>query len=243
MIAIWTVIWKEWRELLLLYGSRQGTVVRLLFSGLIIATFLPLQTENWVNSPLVIGISGWLPLVWVSVIIADAFAGERERHTLETLLASPLSDRAILLGKVGAAVGYGWGYTMLILLLGLLTVNVFHGEGRLMLYSAPIALGAATLALETALLAASAGVLVSLRATTVRQAQQQLSLAVLILTLVPSLGVTILPYQLQTSWFSTLKHTATTEVFLLILLVLLVCDLSLLLLTMARFKRSRLILD
>jgi len=33
---------------------------------------------------------------------------ERERHTLETLLASRLSDRAILFGKNGAAIGYSF---------------------------------------------------------------------------------------------------------------------------------------
>src|SRR5258705_13563545 len=48
-----------------------------------------------------------LPFMILQSIIVDSFAGERERHTLETLLASRLSDRAILLGKFGAAVPYG----------------------------------------------------------------------------------------------------------------------------------------
>jgi ABC-2 type transport system permease protein len=244
MIAdIWTVLWKEWRELLLLYGSKRGTISRLLFSGLLIAVVLPLQTGKlWVKSPLVIGLSGWLALTWVVVIVADSFAGERERHTLETLLASPLSDRAILLGKVAAVVSYGWAYTMLILLMALVTVNVsYRGEG--LLYPVPIALGAVTFALESALLAASAGVLVSLKATTVRQAQQQLGLAILALTLIPSLGLSILPDTLNDKWFLTLEQTQTTQVFLMILLVVLVFDFGLLLVAMARFKRSRLIVD
>ena len=47
-------------------------------------------------------------------MIADGIPGERERHTLETLLASRLSDRSILLGKVMAAVptaGASWSST------------------------------------------------------------------------------------------------------------------------------------
>ena len=43
--------------------------------------------------------------------VPDPLPRERERHTLETLLASRLSDRAILLGKIGAAVGFEWVIT------------------------------------------------------------------------------------------------------------------------------------
>jgi len=42
-------------------------------------------------------------LLIVMSIVPDSFAGERDRATLETLLASRLPDRAILLGKVAAA--------------------------------------------------------------------------------------------------------------------------------------------
>jgi ABC-type Na+ efflux pump permease subunit len=41
-------------------------------------------------------------------MITDSIAGERERQTLETLLASRLPDRAILLGKVAAITLLGW---------------------------------------------------------------------------------------------------------------------------------------
>ncbi len=41
-----------------------------------------------------------VPLMTASVVAADAIAGERERRTLEGLLLTPLSDRAILLAKV-----------------------------------------------------------------------------------------------------------------------------------------------
>lgn len=50
----------------------------------------------------------YFPLVLTLTMVADSFAGERERHALETLLASRLSDRAILLGEAAALTSYGW---------------------------------------------------------------------------------------------------------------------------------------
>jgi len=70
----------------------------------------------------------WVPLFLVMGVIAYSFAGDRERHTLETLLASRLSNRAILLGKIAAAVGYALRVTLLSLAAGLVTVNVAHGR-------------------------------------------------------------------------------------------------------------------
>lgn len=41
-----------------------------------------------------------VPLMVASVIAADSFAGERERHTLETLLYSPTTDRELFVAKL-----------------------------------------------------------------------------------------------------------------------------------------------
>ncbi len=54
-----------------------------------------------------------VPLMVASVIAADAFAGEKERRTLEALLYTPTTDSELLLGKllVGfvPAMGVAWG--------------------------------------------------------------------------------------------------------------------------------------
>jgi len=54
-----------------------------------------------------------VPLMMVSVIAADAFAGEKERRTLEALLYTPTSDAEVLLGKALAAylpaLAVAWG--------------------------------------------------------------------------------------------------------------------------------------
>lgn len=244
MIAdIWTVIWKEWRELLFQRGNLRGIVLSLLPSVVLFGILLPSQLGRfWVESAISLGFWGWLPMLPVTVVIADAFAGERERHTLETLLASPLSEQAILFGKVGAVVGYAWVLTLIILLVGLITVNFTHGD-RVLLYPVTIMLGGMVLALLTATLMASSGVIVSLRSATVKQAAQQLAFASIALTWLPLFGFSLLPTALQSSLMTSAQSLNTTQLFLTSLVVLTVLDIGLLWVAMARFKRSRLILD
>ncbi len=224
-------------------GNLRAILLSLLPSVLIFGILLPAQVGRvWVESPLPLLLWGWLAMLPVTAIIADAFAGERERHTLETLLASPLSEQAILLGKVGAAVGYAWLLALIMLLAGLITVNVVAGNGKILFYPVEVAFGGGMLGLLTATLSASIGVLVSLRAATVKQAAQQLVFVSIAVTWLPLFGLGLLPSQLQESLIPSAK-TGTTTIFLLACVVLVCLDFGLLRLAMARFKRSRLILD
>lgn len=68
-------------------------------------------------------------------LVADAFAGERERHTLETLLATAFPDTSILLGKIAASVLYAWGIAFACSLLGVITINVVFPSGGLQFYN------------------------------------------------------------------------------------------------------------
>lgn len=243
MIAdIRTVVWKEWKEILSWGGSR-GKVGILIFVG-VFGIFLPLQMGRaWVESPMVLAYWACVPLFLVTSVIADSFAGERERHTLETLLASRLSDRAILFGKVGAAVGYGVGMTWLSLLLGLVTANLAHGQGKLLLYPVTMGLGIVGLSLLGASLAAGAGVLVSLRAATVRQAQQTLSIAIMVLLFVPIFGAQALPVEWKARLFETFMATDITHLVMIAVVILTLLNVGLLAAAKAKFRRARLILD
>jgi ABC-2 type transport system permease protein len=110
-------------------------------------------------------------------MVADTFAGERERDTLEALLASRLPDRAIVLGKVGAVAAYGWLITMLCWFAGWVVVSVAFGAaapGPLFVLAWPLLLSGLA-----ACFVALIGVLISLRAQSVRQAQQLMSVAML----------------------------------------------------------------
>jgi len=211
---------------------------------LVFGVFLPLQNGiEWITSPILMAAWAWLPLILVAGVIADSFAGERERHTLETLLASRLSDESILLGKVVAAVVYGCGFTLLLAAVSLLSVNIAHWQGHFVMFPAMTAVGIPVLSLLSALAAAAAGVLLSLRAPTARQAAQMLSVVVMLLLFVPVFGFRALPADLRArigeviAGFNPITAVATTVGFLLLL------DGVLLVLGLMRFRRARLILD
>lgn len=249
MIAdIWTIMWKEFRELIFSKGSGRGGVMRLGLMVVIFGVFLPLQSgRDWVASPMSLVFWAWVPLFLVVGVIADAFAGERERHTLETLLASRMPNRSILFGKVLAAVSYGWGVTMVSLTLGLIVVNVVHGRGGLLLYPPLVVVAGTVLGFLTAGLAASGGVLVSLRSPTVRQAAQTMSIAVFACVWVPIAIISALPRLfpnvsgLQVQAF--LANANWPMVLVAATVVLVALDGALLAAGLARFQRAKLILD
>lgn len=239
-----TVAWKEWRELLQLGGSHRGGRFSLAILVGVFGVLLPLQSgAEWVQSPATVFYWGWVPLMLVGSAVADSFAGERERHTLETLLASRLPDRAILLGKMAAAVAYGWGLVLAMLLLSLVTVNLSARSGPWLLFPWRFAVGAPLMALLGAGLAATAGVLVSLRAQTVRQAAQTLNVAVLLLVFIPVLGIQALPDAWQTQLGAWALTIGVDGMLWPAAAVLAALDLALLAAAFARFRRARLVLD
>ncbi len=202
-----TMIWKEWKEYFLQRGNMRGGLVGYLVVLGVFGAYLPYQTgPEWVRSPAPMALWSWLPLFLVSSLVADSFAGERERGTLEAILATRLPDRAILLGKILALVLYGFAFVVLGALLALLTVNVAYSSEGLLLYSPLLALGIVAFGLLFALLAASAGVLISLQAPTARQAAQTMSIAIMILLFVPILGFQALPATLQQQLYLVLEE-------------------------------------
>jgi len=54
-----------------------------------------------------------IPLMASSVIASDSFAGEKERKTIEGLLATPLSDSELMLGKILVSFVPSMGVTLL----------------------------------------------------------------------------------------------------------------------------------
>lgn len=163
---ILTVMWKERRGMFRYRGSRTRFLL-VLVGPLLMAIVFPLQAgPDWVKDLDSVFIAVFVPIILVSITISDSFAGERERHTLPTLLSSRLPDRALLFGKMITPVAVGWGAALLFALLSLVIVNVAHGEGEFLFYTPPIALGILALSLLAATIMARAGVLTSLRAAT-----------------------------------------------------------------------------
>lgn len=103
----WTIVLKEWREW-------QCIRARFGWSALLLLTVAwsfaaPVLLGGFAAGSLLVPVA-WaaLPITLAGAMITDAIAGERERQTLETLLASRLSGRAIMLGKVVAITLLGW---------------------------------------------------------------------------------------------------------------------------------------
>jgi ABC-2 type transport system permease protein len=243
MSDILTVMWKELHELFLQRGTRRGTLISVAVMLFMFGIMVPLQLgRTWVETPVGLVYWCWLPFMMVNNVIADSFAGERERHTLETLLSSRLSDLSILLGKVITAIFYGWGTSLLGILLALVTVNIAVGHGVLLLYPLWLAIGAPLVSLLVAGLAAGIGVLVSLRASTVRQAQQTVGMA-FILVLLPLFILPILPGDWKAALYNFLKTADAFAIALGALVGVFLIDVTLIVISMLRFRRDKLILD
>lgn len=91
-----------------------------------------------------------------SNLATDSFAGERERHTLETVLAGPVTPRLLLWGKILAQLallGGGLAIGTVLSLLILLTLNPTPTEYALFFLAFPFVLiGSVTLGLMMLLL-------------------------------------------------------------------------------------------
>lgn len=182
MNDFWTMVWKETRDSV--FSSRRSELIIPLMVISIMGVVIPWQFgQRWISlSPAMVIIVCYIPFFLTTSYIGDAVAGERERHTLETLLASRISDGAVLWGKITVTVAYTWGLTLIGLLLGLVVPNLLPGRAGWEFYH-PIGIFVEMLVLSllASLLSASAGVLISLRAATVRQAQQTMAVGTLIL--------------------------------------------------------------
>jgi ABC-2 type transport system permease protein len=236
MSDILTMVWKESKDVLFQGGWR--SLLRPLIVVGIMGIYLPLQLgPQWVAfTPIAMLLLLWIPFFVIISFIGDAIAGERERHTLETLLASRMPDRAILLGKVIAIVLYAWGMGVLSLLLGLVLVDLFRTQGHWMFYPLDLLVDALVLILLASVLAASAGVLISLRVATVRQAQQILSVG----TIVFVFGIIFVLRAVPANVFASLSYA---QFLIIVMVVIAVLDAILLGFSLVSFQRSRLILS
>jgi ABC-2 type transport system permease protein len=240
---IGAILYKEIKELLFQRGQGRSSSVRMLIFIGVFGILLPLQNGiGALTSPAGLVFWAWIPYMLISGITADTFAGERERHTLETLLASRLSDRAILFGKLGAVVGYSWGMTIITILVNLVTVNLVFWQGHVVLYP-PLLFGEILLvSLLVALFSAGQGIIISLRSPTARAAQQTMSILMFVL-LVPIFLLTLLPKRLLAQVNGLAANLSASQFIVGLIVFLFVVDLGLILYSMTQFQRSKLISD
>lgn len=237
MNDIWTMIWKETKDSVL-QGGLSALIRPLLLIGVLGIGFPWRFGLQWLALiPIVMGIVVYFPFILILSFVGDAIAGERERHTLETLLASRISDSAILLGKIIVTTGYAWSTALLGLLLGLVVANLSKGQGSWQFYThIDLLLEALGLSLLTSLLGVSGGALISMRSATVRQAQQVLIAATLVLVAGGVVLIRFLPAQ-------TISSFSISQIWLIAMAVLALLDAILLGVSLVSFSRSRLMLS
>lgn len=248
MIAdVWTVMWKERKALFRQQGSRARTIFTFLIPVAVFGLYTPWgEGLGWVEGYWSLITSVFIPLIMVGTIIAESVAGERERHTLETLLASRLPDRAILFGKLGFAIFYGWIATLIVLLLGLATANIADWNGHIVLFPPIIAIANIIISLLLAGIMASLGVFVSLRAATAQGAMQTLTAATLFPLLV--IGVLLTSLLSMKGDFAQgiidfIGKINITQMIFAVITVLSLIWAALFWAATNRFKRQRLFLD
>lgn len=241
---VWTVARKEWLEIFdqLLKFKRGGwsIIIIILFLGVV----SPLQLGTaWLTSPLMFFYWPILTTSMTSTLIADSIAGERERHTLETLLASRLSDTAIILGKILAAVMYGFAFASVNILIGWAVVNLRHGHGELLTMPAYRLASLLALILGGSFFISGIGVFVSLRAATVRQAQQTFGIIILLLMMTPVLFSQFISPERQATILGRVAELGLETISLRVAGVLAAWALVLNLAAIRRFKRGTVALD
>lgn len=238
MADIWTVIWRERKTMFRYRGSRLRSVITVLVPVVLVAVYFPWQMENWIDSYESL-FSAIIPTMMILLTVPDSFAGERERHTLSTLLASRLPDRAILFGKLVISIGLGFWMMLGVLMLAMVTANTVHWDGHVHFYSLT------TLALDLAFglflstVVASAGVLISLRASTVQEAQQLLGVAVMM----PPIVVGFIALIFRERLADLAEGVNATHIALIFVAVLAAASAGLLAAAAARFRRARLMAE
>jgi ABC-2 type transport system permease protein len=244
MRDIWTVVWKEWQEFRdQLLSLRRGGLSALILA-LILGVVAPVQLgAEWVQSKIIVAYWPFLAATMVSSLIADSVAGERERHTLETLLASRLPDSAIIIGKIGAAVLYGLGFAVANLVIGIIAVNIAHRENGLILFAAQRFVVTIVLTILASLFMAGIGVFISLRASTVKQAQQAFGIAIIVITMGPLLLFNALDADTRTRFLLRLSAMGETRIEAYAIGGLAVASAVVIAAALGRFRRGKLVLD
>ena len=183
-----------------------------------------------------------VPITVIGFVSPDSFVRERRHGTLEPLLATPISDQAILFGKIGMAGLYGWGIMLVNMLLSLVTLNVIFAQGGVLLYSFDMAIVIIVLGFLFSFLLAIGGVYYSLYATTLLEAQNGLGK----LLFVPITFVALLVSPYTPGWWQAIvaqrvANFGVLSLFLIFVALLLVMDGTLMVITLVRFQRKRLV--
>lgn len=241
---IHAMIWKEWKEMLWQRDrSRMDAILRATVTVVVFAILVWRVGLAFVDRPSLLLLPAFILVFCVIAIVADSFAGERERHTLETLLASQLSDDAILFGKIGSAVLLVWGLMFLMLVLGLAEINLVRSAGGILILPLHRVVSVLGFTFLFCLFISCVGVFVSLRTSTVRQAMQVLNIGFMVLGFAGLYASISLPQEWRTTITEAMTGSNSIRTEMIAALALLAVDMTLLAGARLSFRRQSLSLD
>jgi ABC-2 type transport system permease protein len=158
----------DWHSL---YGALVQAGIILVTCGVIVPSDKP---AVWLQPAQLILLYAAFPGIVAATFSADAFAGERERKTLETLLATPISEAAVFVGKIITSVVLAAMASCLAVVAGLISATIVAGKPP------PVAVADVALLLAAAVafasVTASLASHISMRVPVARTAQQMSSM-------------------------------------------------------------------
>jgi len=239
-----TILRKEWLE----FRDQLLRIRRGGFSAIVIVLLLGIVTPlqfgpEWLNSWVVMFYFPTLASSMASALIVDAIAGERERQTLESLLATRLPDAAILFGKMLAALSYGCAFVAVNAIAATLTLNIAFPQQAPLFFQPRFGTLLTLLTVAACLAQTGIGVFISLRATTVRQAQQTFGVIMLVLFLAPTIAFQFLPDDKRASIVFTVRGWGQERIALTAAAVLGSIGVLAALSAWGRFRRGKLALE
>jgi ABC-2 type transport system ATP-binding protein len=236
-----TIIRKEWREITASAGSGVTSKVNLLVAAVLltaVAGFSAMIGPPLIHSPAVNAVAVIAYLILIAAVV-DSFPGERERHTLETLLASSIPDEALVIGKILASVLYGWFTVLILLAIALIAVNI-RTPGTM--YPLSTLLGLGVLTPLVLLFLSSAGVLLAMKVPTVRAAQPRLMGGFVLIFISLALLTKFAPPALRMQAKTVLSsESGRIGAFFAQIVFFVALDVAIITFAVMRFRRSRLI--
>src|SRR5260370_28734681 len=170
-MSAYEIMRREWTRMPRVVSGGKGAVASNLLALAFVAIVLPFSMgKTFLEQCYVILFAG-LSLLIVCSLITGCFFGPEARRDLRELAAGGASAGAIALGKAGAAAMRGLLLGIAVLLGGLVSVHLAYWPGHVLLPSNAVSGQAIALSLAGSWLVAFAGALISLRASSVRGAQ------------------------------------------------------------------------
>ncbi len=142
-----------------------------LFAVVVMGVLLPWQLGyGFLDMPVLLAYAG-MSLLFTAPVVAESFAGERERNAAPCDLRL---RRDLLLARVAAGTLYGWVSPLVMMTLGFVTVNLHYRPETFVVPPPLIALDLGLLTGLAALLVASLAAAVGVRARDARRAKRTL---------------------------------------------------------------------